>query len=273
MVEGQALPPNAQLGTVGRTGYALNPHLELEVHVGYSDSAEPHHHLTPTRAGLEVYIGPSPGTQVVTRIDPGVYVMILEDWATASVKLGHPGQMVKVRIPSQWGWEDGWVEAEHLEFTHTDAWLSLIWFEPDILFDQVAIPGPTPTPPLTTPTPTTTPTLSNSPTSTSTPMLTLTPIMSPTDRLSPSPTATSATRGYPCSATIADSLANMLNVVRSYPSTTAPFQEPVRPGQAIIVLTKRETPSDTWYQVANLENNVLGWIVAEYLVFSMDCPE
>ncbi len=136
VTESQALPPGAQIGAVGRTGYAMDPHLELEVHAGYSDRAEPHHHLTPTGTNVAVYIGPSPDTKVQMRVNPGDYLMALENWDSVLVKLGHAGQMIKVRTLYRSGWQDGWVDAQDIKFSHMDLWLSLIWFQPDILFES-----------------------------------------------------------------------------------------------------------------------------------------
>ncbi len=126
-----------------------------------------------------------------------------------------------------------------------------------------------------TSTPTSTP--SETATSTSQPTLTLIPptttqLTTPTQVVISIPTAT---RGYPCSATvISENGAKTLYVVRSNPSVSSSLRDPIQVGQTVLITRKSgESNTGIWYRIADSNNQLLGWIPDQYLSLSHSCPQ
>lgn len=82
------------------------------------------------------------------------------------------------------------------------------------------------------------------------------------------------TPGYPCDATIqASNEGEILRVVRLAASINAQLTLSVKAGDPVI-LTELPTQRDgiTWFRVANLSNEILGWIPSIYINPSDQCP-
>lgn len=87
---------------------------------------------------------------------------------------------------------------------------------------------------------------------------------------SPAPPAPVA-GNYPCEATVSSWRADTLNIVRNFPDESASLREPIRVGTSVQALqVSGSTPP--WYQIADPQGLVLGWIPAEYLALSAGCP-
>jgi|GEM_PF-2296003 len=81
------------------------------------------------------------------------------------------------------------------------------------------------------------------------------------------------TPSYPCEGEIIFQSSALLNVVRANPSSRAPLRSPIQQGQDVIVLAKVEDMDrNSWYQIANINEDVLGWIQVEYVEQSALCP-
>lgn len=134
----------------------------------------------------------------------------------------------------------------------------------------------TPTPTLTetpTPQPTDTPIVTPAFTPT-TPTQTVLPTLLATTSASPVVQPTVMERSYPCEGQIIFNSSVPLNVVRKGPSSRASFRNPVQQGSAIIILDKaQETQTEFWFQIANQNNEELGWIPIQYVISSTNCPE
>jgi hypothetical protein len=117
---------------------------------------------------------------------------------------------------------------------------------------------------------------------------TLTASPSPTPSKTPTssqpPTATSIVptatqigeKGYPCDAQTISHGSTRLNVIRVNPSSGSSTEPAIQQGVVVRILQKAETPTDSWkvwYHIASLNEEVLGWIPAEYIVLSFTCPE
>jgi hypothetical protein len=161
----------------------------------------------------------------------------------------------------------------------------------DFLTTNTGTPTPTPTLTLTytltptststetsTPTytliPTTTATLTETSTHTPPPTLKpLTPTFTPTEvPLSPtSPIQTLSTQGYPCKGQIISSDVASLNVIRPRPSSNQVVAA-VEPKSSVTILAKEQEEFRVWYKINNREGKYLGWISAEYISLSQNCP-
>lgn len=74
-------------------------------------------------------------------------------------------------------------------------------------------------------------------------------------------TVTAIPTPYICEARlISPTGASSVNVLRSYASVRADLVEPVPSGTQVLLLSKMETSTHDWYQVATLEGEMLGWI-------------
>ncbi len=149
---------------------------------------------------------------------------------------------------------------------------------------QTSTPTPTPT---NTPEPTASSTRTNTPT----PTQTLTETASPTITLTPSdtppqPTATDthtpthtprATNtllvGYPCDGEIVFTTGAALNQVHVSPVINSPLRTRVQQGSDIIILEKRVSNGAEWYQITYDNDAQQGWILAEYVIPSGNCPD
>ena len=99
---------------------------------------------------------------------------------------------------------------------------------------------------------------------TATPASTATPLM---------PTTTVSLKGYPCDGQIVSHSSALLNVVRANPSDNAPLRNLIRQGITVRILASSgETRTKIWHQIADPSGDYLGWIPAEYIILSEDCP-
>ena len=85
---------------------------------------------------------------------------------------------------------------------------------------------------------------------------------------------TSGEKGYPCPAAIVFNQNSLLNIVRAGPSGLATLRQPIRQGADIVILAKdQETRTTFWYQIANTDGQLLGWVPVDYVILSEECPE
>jgi hypothetical protein len=88
-------------------------------------------------------------------------------------------------------------------------------------------------------------------------------------------TQTFSVATYPCGGQIVSRVphSTMLNVVRSYPSGSAPLKDSVLQGISIWVLEEYvDSQRRGWFQISDIDNQDLGWIPQEYVILSEDCP-
>lgn len=141
------------------------------------------------------------------------------------------------------------------------------------------------TPPPSTETRTATPTSTAVlPTSTNSPQPTATFTLvpsTPTNTTQPTITATVAppiaqptptnTSQYLCEGqTYSISGADIISAVRRRPSENSPSESPVRAETPIFVLEISDH-TDVWYQIANKEGEVLGWLRSEHIRLDTEC--
>ncbi len=135
-------------------------------------------------------------------------------------------------------------------------------------------PTATDVPPTDTPPPTDT----NVPTATFTDVPTDAPTATQTATTAPTQTEVPTTadvpiEAYPCEGQTVFRSSALLNVVRANPSAGAPLRNPVAQGITVSILAKVEnTRFDVWYQIADADEVLLGWIPVEYVTPSQFCP-
>jgi hypothetical protein len=159
--------------------------------------------------------------------------------------------------------------------THVPPTLTFTLTETD-----TSTPQPTDTPTLTF-TPTDTPTFTSLPPTEMPVALLIQSTAIPTVQATHTAVITAtATPGFPCDTTIkapsGQSGTLFRSIVWTYPRRDGNSQQldvAVRVGQAITVLDKSgQVPSDTWYQIQANQGSIFGWIPADYVTPSSQCP-
>ncbi len=132
----------------GQEGWAAAWYLKLFPEGG--DKTPAAGELTPAEPGLSVRRGPNTGHEVVTYVNPGDRLAVLEDWDAAFAKLGQVGKWIHIRTPDgQEGWSAAWFlklagEADEGEPPAEVTWLTptgselLVRTGPGVQFDIVA---------------------------------------------------------------------------------------------------------------------------------------
>jgi subtilisin family serine protease len=92
----------------------------------------------------------------------------------------------------------------------------------------------------------------------------------PTNIATPSPASVS--REYPCEASVIDSEARNLNVVRARASNNAPLVRPVTPNEQVVITSSTVVSGTIWYQITYRDSQSSGWVSIDYVIPSENCP-
>lgn len=136
------------------------------------------------------------------------------------------------------------------------------------LLQVVTAPTLTPTETLTQ---TPTATLTEPPTLTATITLTRPPTQTPQATNTPALTNT-ASVGYPCDAEIVFTTGAAMNQVHVSPLSSSPRRAAVQQGSAVTILQQQAANGGIWYQIRYDNDSEQGWILAEYVILSGNCP-
>ena len=102
---------------------------------------------------------------------------------------------------------------------------------------------------------------------------TATAILSPTTIFNfVTSTPAQAVRTYPCEGTIRGNNGVSLDQVRVLPQRDAPSRPGVEEGSSVTVLTKQFSDQLDWMQIRYIDGTKTGWIPAEYVSTSTNCP-